>query len=157
MGLAEVDIRYTTVHKVYPPGQIDRCAIEVSAYQTLDWATPKLMWHGENWLEMERCTPILDLEPEQTLRYKKPLRELIQAVHEAGWWHCDVALVNVVVHPTRGPLLIDWENARPASSDISYDLYGARSAGVDPAWPVRGDDGVSWNGPWDTCPGKFWK
>lgn len=158
MGLAKIEERYTTVLKDYkrhPDGQT-RWEREVFAYKELSWATPELICSNPRWLEVERLTPILSLSRDQSIRYKKPLRELLQAVHEAGWWHGDCVLVNVVVHPTRGPLLIDWEGLSPAVGSVSYDLYGAHAAGVEPGWKVEGGDGVSWRGPWDVCPGKYW-
>lgn len=159
MGLATIEIRHTTVLKDYlhhPEAGQARWANEIRAYTELDWATPKLHCSGEWWLETERLTPILDLAYDQTLRYRNPLRDLVQAVHDAGWWHCDIALINVVVHPVRGPLLIDWEGMTPATGPVSYDLYGARAAGVEQSWPVKGGDGVSWMGPWEMCPGRYW-
>jgi hypothetical protein len=155
VGLADLDDRYLTIHKAYPQRHRDRAIREIAAYQALPWATPKLDCSGENWLEMERCTPLLELLPGQTVKYRDPLRELVKAVHDAGWWHCDLQLGNVVVHPVRGVLLIDWENARPASSEVSYDLYGARAAGVIDEVQHR-PDGVWWGGPLDTCPGRYW-
>lgn len=158
MGLATVDKRFTTVLKDYkdhPDGQV-RWEREVFAYTELSWATPTLIVSNPRWLEMERLTPILALGRDQSRRYEKPLRDLLQALHDAGWWHTDCALVNVVIHPVRGPLLIDWEGMSPAVGSVSYDLYGASAAGVAPGWEVRGGDGVSWKGPWDECPGRYW-
>lgn len=156
MGTARVEKRYITVLKDYKDTDRDRYAKELTAYTELDWATPDLKWHGEFWIEMERLTPILDLAYDQSRRYEKPLRDLLQAVHDAGYWHGDCALVNVVIHPVRGPLLIDWENLMRAEGPVSYDLYGARAAGVASPWPVRGGDGVWWGGPWEMCPGRYW-
>lgn len=156
MGTARVEKRYLTVLKDYKDTHRDRYAKELTAYTELDWATPDLKWHGEFWIEMERLTPILDLAYDQSRRYEKPLRDLLQAVHDAGYWHGDCALVNVVIHPVRGPLLIDWENLMESAGPVSYDLYGARAAGVESPWPVRGGDGVWWGGPWDMCPGRYW-
>ena len=157
MSGATLDMRFTSVLKDYPAHQHERWEREVFAYQNLAFATPGLLCHNERWLEMERLTPILDLGPGKSRKYAEPLRALLQRVHDAGWWHGDAALVNVVIHPVRGPLLIDWENMRPAQGSISYDLYGARSAGVTPFWEVPGGDGVFWGGPWSTCPGRYWK
>lgn len=156
MGLARTELRYTTVLKDFKDTDRSRYFRELQAYTELEWATPKLMYHGEFWLEMERLTPILEMTPDQSVKYRQPLRELLQAVHDAGWWHSDCALVNVVVHPYRGPLLIDWENLAPASGAVSYDLYGARAAGVVSPWPVKGGEGVWWGGPWEMCAGRYW-
>lgn len=157
MGLAAIDFRYETVHKVYPPGH-PGWACEIAAYEAVPWAAPRLMWYGEGWLETERCVPLLSLEYDQTLKYRDPLRELLVNLHEAGWWHCDAALVNVVIHPSRGVLLVDWENAQRATSDLSYDLYGARLAGeVDKEMPAsHRPDGVWWSGPWKESPAIYW-
>lgn len=157
MGTARVEKRFTTVLKDFKDTHRDRYYREVEAYEKIPWATPKMEVHGEFWIEMERLTPILDLDYEQTLKYEKPLRDLLQRVHDAGYWHGDCALVNVVIHPVRGPLLIDWENLRPASGDVSYDLYGATLAGTEPFWDVPGGEGVWWGGPWDMSPGRYWK
>ena len=156
MSDATLDSRFTSVLKDYPAHQHERWEREVWAYQNLSFATPELWWHNERWLEMERLTPILELGPERSRKYAGPLRELLQRLHNEGWWHCDVSLVNVVVHPARGPLLIDWENLRPAEGNVSYDLYGARSAGVPQRWKVPGDNGVFWGGPWRNCPANYW-
>lgn len=159
MGLARIEPRYTTVLKDYrdhADGQ-QRWQNEITAYTQLGWAAPKLLCSNPYWLEMERCTPILDLTRDQSTKYRQPLRDLLQAIHDAGYWHRDISLVNVVIHPARGPLLIDWENLTPATGSISYDLYGARLAGVEPAWDAPGGNGVWWGGPWDTCPGLYWK
>lgn len=156
MSDATLDLRYLTVLKDYPEAEHNRWEREIFAYTHLPWATPELRWHNPRWLEMERLLPILDLTPTQSAHYRAPLRALLQRLHDAGWWHCDVALCNVVIHPARGPLLIDWENLRPAQGGVSYDLYGATAAGVTPRWDVTGDNGVWWDGPWDTCPGKYW-
>lgn len=157
MGLATVEQRYLTVHKVYPRKMRARAAREVEAYQAMPWATPRLDCYGEGWLETERCTPILELLPEQTLKYREPLRDLVKKVNTAGWWHCDISLENVVIHPVRGVLLIDWEMATRAKSEVSYDLYGARAAGVsDDVWEPHQPDGVWWGGPWPLCPGPYW-
>ena len=157
MSRAKIDLRAFTVLKDYPEREHERWEREWFAYRELDFATPKLLCGNPRWIEMERLTPIMDLGPDRSRKYMKPLRELVQAVHEAGWWHGDIALVNVVVHPVRGPLLIDWENMRPAVGSVSYDLYGAAAAGVEPFWKVPGGVGVWWGGPWEFCPGSYWK
>lgn len=157
MGYAEIDLRYTTVLKDYKGTDRGRYYKEIEAYTELSWATPKLVVHNEFWLEMERHVPILELTPNLSRKYKEPLRELLQAVHDAGYWHGDCDLVNVVIHPLRGPLLIDWENLTKASGSVSYDLYGASAAGVDELWKTPHGNGVWWNGPSPTSPGRYWK
>lgn len=156
MGLAKVDIRETTVLKDYKDTDRDRYHKELKAYSELDFATPRLLWHGEFWIEMERCLPILDIDKKKSRDHIDSLRNLLQKIHDAGYWHCDVDLVNVVVHPIRGVLLIDWENLMPSKGDISYDLYGAQLAGVQPAWEGKGIDGVSWRSESKTSPKNYW-
>ena len=46
---------------------------------------------------------------------------------------------------------------RPAVGPVSYDLYGPAAAGVEPLWKVPGGAGVWWGGPWEFCPGNYWK
>ena len=156
MGEAQVDLRPTTVHKVYPEHLRFKAQHETFFYTELDWATPKLLYSGEGWLETERLTPILELPKDLSRKYEKPLRDLVSAVNDAGFWHCDVCLVNVVIHPMRGPLLVDWENARASESEISYDLYGAELAGAEVTYEPHRPNGVWWDGPWRTCPGVYW-
>lgn len=157
MGHARIEERFTTVLKDYAGTDRARYFKEIEAYKKLDWATPQLMYHGEFWLEMERLVPILDLTPAQSKKYEKPLRDLLQSVHSAGYWHGDCDLVNVVIHPVRGPLLIDWENLTPSSGEVSYDIFGARAAGIDELWSTESGDGVHWYGSSPTCPGNYWK
>ena len=158
MGLATVERRGDAYYKSYPEGQDNLWIREMAAYNLLPWACPELLNWGERWLETERCVPILDLEWEASRAYIEPLRELIGKINAAGWWHCDVSLVNVVIHYYRGVLLIDWENLRPASSTISYDLFGARAAGVSQSvWKPHQPDGVWWGGGWKYHPATYWK
>jgi len=157
MGFARVEMRYTSVLKDYKDTDRTRYYKELRAYTELDWATPKLLCHNEYWIEVERLTPILSMTREQSRKYREPLRELLQAIHDAGWWHCDCTLTNVVVHPVRGPLLIDWENLTPANGPVSYDLYGAKAAGHPQAWPDDSDgNGVWWGRGRETDPGRYW-
>lgn len=158
MGVATLDHRHLVVHKAFPKNERARCDREIRAYQDIPWAAPRMTASGPGWLDVERCTPVLDLSYDQTMKYRKPLRELLQSIHDAGWWHCDVSLTNVVIHPTRGPLLVDWECASAASSSISADLYGARTAGVQGSmWRDHRPEGAWWGGPWPECPGRFWE
>lgn len=145
-----------TVRKVYEPDERQRAVREAFAYVTMPWATPRLVGYGDGWIEAERCTPILDLSRRDSVQHRDALWRLLERVHDAGWWHGDVSLVNVVVHVERGPLLIDWENLAPARSEVSYDLHGAHGAGVEPLWPTCGPEGIWWGGPNDLCPGAWW-
>ncbi|AVO21700.1 kinase [Mycobacterium phage MooMoo] len=154
MGLATTTIHRRTVHKRF--AQQSAWENELKAYRAMPWAAPKLVNYGPMWIETERCTPILNLHPNWSRRYAEPLWDLLAAIHDAGWWHCDPCLINVVIHPDRGVLLIDFENLTPATGTHSYDLYGAQAAGVPPAWEGQGPDGVYWGGPHDFCPGPYW-
>ena len=158
MGLAVVDIRPFTVlkdFKDHPAGR-ERWSNEIRAYTEIPWATPELKWSNEYWLEVERLTPITDLGPERSVKYREPLKTLLQGVHDAGYWHRDIDLINVVIHPVRGPLLIDWEGICPATGEVSYDLYGARAAGVASGHERKGPDGVWWGGGSATAPKNYW-
>lgn len=156
MSAVAVVVESEVVRKTYGRDRWGRSAREVLAYSTLSWATPRLVAHGDGWIEVERCTPILDLPRRETVAHRDALWSLLQRVHDEGWWHGDASLVNVVLHPDRGPLMIDWENFTPATSDTSYDLHGALRAGVEPLWDTCGPEGVWWNGPNDYCPGAWW-
>jgi len=145
-----------TVKKVYPNEERVGWEREMLAYHRIAWACPQLIGHGRFWLEIERLTPILDLGPEESRLYAKPLWNLLQKLHDCGYWHRDVSLVNVVICPKRGPLLIDWENLCERQSDVSYDLYGPRVAQVQEAWKTNGN-GVWWNSGWSVCPGRWWE
>src|SRR5690606_36591807 len=107
--MAQVDRRPTTVHKVYPEHLRFKAQHEIFFYTELDWAAHKLLYSRDGWQETERLTPILQLHKDLSREYEAPLRDLVSGVNDAGFWHCDVWLVNVVIHPMRGPLLIDWE------------------------------------------------
>lgn len=143
--------------KKYPTEPHEPMAREIFVYTELKEFVPRLIDHGEDWLLVEGCTPILALHPRDSFQYAQGFRELLQELHNRGYWHRDAAVVNMVIHPERGPLLIDFENLTEAVGDISYDLYGAKAAGVFPAW---GDDenGVYWDSestPW--APGFWWE
>lgn len=108
---------------------------------------------------IEQCTPILDIPKTENIKYKTPLLELLQKLHEAGANHRDAVLSNVVIKDG-APLLIDWESATMQIGKISSDLYGAEMAGVKPIVSDSsmdyGSNGIWWGGPWDQCPGKYW-
>lgn len=130
---------------------------ELRGYTDLPWAAPVLIDHGANWLRIERITPIMNIPRSRSKVYRKPLWDLLQRVHDAGWWHGDPCLVNVVVCPDRGPLLIDWESLTPSRGDKSYDLYGALECGFVQDHPPEGrGTGIYWGGPWLRCPGRWW-
>src|SRR5690606_41561376 len=116
--MAQVDLRPTTVHKVYPEHLRFKAQHEIFVYTELDWATPKLLYSGEGWLETERLTTILELPKDLSRKYEKPLRDLVRAVNDAGFWHCEVCLLNWVMHPMLGSLLIEWATARSSEREI---------------------------------------
>ena len=155
MSATKVVFGNDTVVKYYRPGTGILGVHETWYYHVLPWATPALLNYGPGWIEIERCTPILDLDRDTARSYRDSLRNLLNSIHEVGFWHRDTILRNVVVHPQRGVLLIDWENATPATSNVSYDLYGARAAGVESAHPDRGPDGIWWGAPEDLSPGVY--
>lgn len=157
MSNAKITFTPTTVTKTYPPHEFERWGREVFIYTNYPYAAPKLINAGHGWLEMERCTPILNLKPEDTLHHREHLWGLLSRIQDDGWNHRDIDLVNVVVHSERGPLLIDFENAAPTRSTLSVDQHGATRAGVQPAWAGKGPEGVWWNGPTNTCPGPWWR
>src|SRR5690606_23146866 len=91
MGDATIDIRFTSVLKDFKGAERVRYHREVEAYTAMPWATPQMIVHNEFWIEMERLTPILDISYQQSVKYRDPLRKLLQRVHDAGYWHGDVA------------------------------------------------------------------
>lgn len=143
------------VRKFYHPDYVDRWAREVMAYRMLEDFSPRLLAVGDRYLDVERHPPIIEVELDY--RHADALWDLLERLHASGWWHGDIALRNVVLHPQRGPLLIDLETTMPAVSDASYDLYGARAAGTATRHEAAGPDGVWWGGPWKDCPGVWWK
>ena len=141
-----------TVVKHYQPGTEILGVHEVWYYHVIPWATPALLNYGPGWIEIERCTPLLDLDRETARSYRNNLWNLLNSIHEVGFWHRDIILRNVVVHPQRGILRIAWETATTATSSVSYDLSGAQAAGVESAHPARSLDGVWWGAPEDLSP-----
>lgn len=134
-----------------------RYASELFAYTNLSDYTPALLDSGQDWLLIEECTPLTELTLAETVSHKDALWTLLEGLHVNGYWHRDAAVVNVVLHPQRGPLLIDFENLCGASGPISYDLYGAEAVGVCPAWGDN-SEGVWWGAehtPWS--PSSWWK
>src|SRR5690606_344775 len=74
------------------------------------------------------------------------LWESIERLASRGARHGDVNLANVVRHPTRGLLLIDWEKAT-LHQGVSQDLF------PDPPLDPELKNLVCWDGPWGCCPG----
>jgi len=156
MGVGKVKLDKTVI-KTYQPKHRNLWAREVLAYKELPWACPKLINYNDCQLEIERCVPILELSPVESLKYRDDLWLLLENIHKAGWWHCDANLVNVVIHYTRGVLLIDWENLRKRTSDVSYDLYGAVAANAEVEYKPHRPDGVFWSSGTKTSAANYWK
>lgn len=145
------------VIKRYPAMIRHRLDVEVAAYRACAWAAPALLWVTPDAICMERCTPLLDAPRDPA--HAAQLRSLLERLHASGWAHRDVSAPNIVVHPERGVLLIDWETAgRCDPTRPSYDLHGAAAAGF-PAelLPLhQRPDGVWWGGPGYDAPAKYW-
>ena len=156
---SRVEILDVRVIKTYTPEHEAKFMVELRCYQNLSFATPALISHSieRRELVIERLTPILEVE--KNIRYKPQLWNLLQKIHDNGWWHRDIALRNVVVHPERGVLLIDWESAIRATSDVSYDQWGAVAAGY-PEHKINRINtrptGIYWFFDWNECPNKYW-
>ncbi|WP_431870783.1 glycosyltransferase [Nocardiopsis eucommiae] len=155
---AHVEVLPDRVIKRYPPGGEAALAREVAAYERLPWAAPALLAVDAHTLEIERCTPILDTPPDPA--HAGRLRALLERVHDAGWVHGDVSLINVVLHEERGPLLIDWETSGPAHPGLpSYDLFGGEASHCPPERipPHQRPHGVWWGGPSLQAPAHHWR
>lgn len=156
MGVATVNIYKNRVTKTFAPGDREKFEKELTAYKSIPFAAPKLLGYHDTTLIIEKCIPLLELEKDK--RHRQQLWNLLQDIHNAGFWHKAIALRNVVMHPVRGILLIDFEESCKATSDVSYDLYGAVAAkfkgyikeGAKP-------NGIWWGFDWDECPEKYWK
>ncbi|AIM49893.1 kinase [Mycobacterium phage Ariel] len=157
MGIAAtVEYTDTTVIKTYLPEFADRYRLERIGYAKLADVAPRLLDFDDEKLQLvvERHIPILYIDRADSVQYRQPLWELIQGVHDAGWWHRDTCLVNVVVDHGQ-PLLIDFENLAPATGASSYDLYGAVRVDAHAAWghPYS----VHWFNNCPRCPERYWR
>lgn len=152
------EFRATTVVKRYPREIRHRLRNEIAAYRAVPWAAPKLLWATHDAICMQRLRPVIGYPPQ--IAHARQLRALLLRLHEAGWNHRDVAVSNVVVHPRRGVLLIDWETSGPVDpARPSYDLHGAWAAGV-PLGDIprhQRPDGVWWGYDGPHAPATFWK
>lgn len=134
---------------------------ELIGYTNCHWAAPKLLGVDVEKLELrvERCTPLIEIPPNPS--HAKDAWDKLQALHDSGWNHRDAAALNMVLHPTRGVLLIDWETVYevPCVEDsLSFDLYGATNTYVDPEWVAEHlrPDGVWWHSGRPHDPGVWW-
>ena len=121
----EVTLGWTVVKKHADPV---RFAEELRFYLLVPWAAPELHDFGPDWLEIEH---VRGRRPEAA--DKPALRALLDALHTEGVNHRDAHTKNVVMHPSRGPLLIDWEFATDKPGVLSYDLHGPQPSCRQPA------------------------
>ena len=106
----------------------DLYANELRYYQTVPWAAPVLHEAGDDWLEIERV-----YGRRLNAADKPALRALLEALHLEGVNHRDAHIKNIVCHPERGPLLIDFEHATDRIGRLSYDLHGPQPECGQPA------------------------
>ena len=145
------------VIKRYPALIRHRLDVEVAAYRACGWAAPRLLWVTPDAVCVERCTSLLDVPRDPAHAHQ--LRDLLERLHASGWAHRDVSAPNIVTHPSRGVLLIDWETAGPADpTRPSYDLHGAAAAGFPEGLlpPHQRPHGVWWGGPGNDAPANYW-
>lgn len=126
--------------KVFDDGR--RTAHEESFYRLVPWAAPELVGRFGSTLIMETLAPARDLVGEPPVA---ELRALLERLHAAGVYHRDVSLPNVVLHPVRGPLLVDWELATRGRGRASYDLEGPSRSGIAVP-PEHRTQGAQWWG-----------
>lgn len=152
MNRPEVTVENVIV-KIYPQEPEGKYLFSKEVYYYTEYARfcPRLIAMNPmtNTLVIERCRPVLDLQDGE--KYKEQLWNLLEELHKAGVNHRDMSLKNVVIKEGK-PLLIDWENATTEIGEVSADLYGCEKAGVKPQVPD-----VWWGGPWEHCPGNYWK
>jgi len=133
----------------------DHYNLEVSAYRDFAWAAPRLL-HADDIKMTIVVERLVTAEELKTWHPRESLRKLLQRLHDFGVNHRDVHVGNVVRHPTRGPLLIDWEHHTRNVGPFSFDLYGPDKSGVSQPEGQRGIPmwwdakhkralGVAWN------------
>lgn len=128
----------------------NRFTDELIGYANCYWAAPKLFHVDvENMvLCIERCVPLYEVPKDP--RHAEQARELLAKLHYSGWNHCDCSLLNMVLHPERGILLIDWETVWKVPGDprdsLSYDLFGAHKSKYPPqnVPKLQQPEGVWW-------------
>jgi tRNA A-37 threonylcarbamoyl transferase component Bud32 len=148
----------SVIIKKYTERLRERFQNELIIYQSFPEYAPDLIAFDEERLILiiEKCTPILDIPDNE--KYRDELWNLLEALHNEGVNHRDVSLVNVVVHDTRGVLLIDFEHATFDIGTKSIDLYGCIEAGVpNTIGDVYGENGIWWGGNHhNLTPGQYW-
>lgn len=109
---------------------------------------PQLISAEHLTLSIEKCVPLIRNSaycgsPSQDAA---ELWGLVNRLARRGARHGDINLANVVRHPSRGLLLIDWEKAS-LHRGVSQDLF------PDPPLDPVEKNLVCWDGPWACCPG----
>lgn len=134
---------------------------ELIGYANCYWVAPRLLGMDPERLELyvERCVPLVEVDPDPT--HARDAWDKLLRLHETGWNHRDASVWNMVLHPSRGVLLIDWETVYEVPcirNSKSYDLYGAASTCVDPEWvtPSMRPEGVWWGSGRPRDPGVWW-
>lgn len=144
--------------KQYPPEREHNFRNELYFYRHYPRFCPELLMYDETnrILVIEKCYPIIEVP--NSIMYKQPLWDLLELFHKSGANHRDISLVNVVVHNTRGVLLIDFEHATEKIGTKSIDLFGCIEAGVkNEIGDCYGPNGIWWHGTHHDCtPGRFW-
>jgi len=127
---------------------------EYTAHKRLWWATPKVIAAYGMEFMTERLPSILSIPVEESRQYKEHLYWLVDHIHREGYWHGNIDLQNVVIHPTRGPLLINWEGLTVASGAESYDLFGPKV--ITDSFDKDSNYGF-WFAEGPTYPHTYWK
>lgn len=139
----------------------DRFTNELVGYAQCHWAAPRLVRVdvANMVLVIEKCKPMTQVSKKRA--HAIQARKLLEDLHSSGWNHRDCAVENMVLHKTRGVLLIDWETAWcvPDTEAPSCDLYGALAAGFDQeSIPIKQrPNGVWWGSGRETDPGVWWE
>jgi hypothetical protein len=125
----------------------ERWETELAAYRKVPWACPKLYDASDLSITIETLPRPTQPDPEGLWR-------LLEAIHQAGVNHRDVHSANLVVHRTRGLLLIDWEWACFNVRTLSYDLAGPASGVVQPEG--QGGQPMWWGADHKKALGRRW-
>lgn len=134
---------------------------ELIGYANCHWISPKILGvdMASKTIVIERCVPLTQLPP--NLDHARQAWDRLQQLHESGWNHRDCSVLNMVLHPTRGVLLIDWETVwqvPDVTNSLSYDLHGASYTDVPADWvPIWVQpEGIWWGAGRPHDPGRWW-